>query len=64
MKVPNPLQENVLSILNVLPKEFDMEKYIDYDMQFEKSYLEPMQGIVEKFGWNAEYKPSLLGFFE
>ena len=64
MKVPNPLQENVLSILNVLPKEFDMEKYIDYDMQFEKSYLEPMQGIVEKFGWNAEYTPSLLGFFE
>jgi len=64
MKTPNPLQENVLSILNVLPKEFDMEKYIDYDTQFEKSYLEPMQIIVEKFGWSAEKKTSLLGFFE
>lgn len=64
MKTPNPLQENVLSVPNVLPKEFDMERYIDYDTQFEKSYLEPMQVVVEKFGWSAEKKTTLLGFFE
>lgn len=63
MKTPNPIQENVISILSILPKEFDLDRFIDYDMQFEKSYLEPLQGIVSSFGWNAEYKPSLLGFF-
>ncbi len=64
MKTPNPMQENVLSVPNVLPKEFDLEKYIDYDTQFEKSYLEPLQIIVEKFGWSAEKKSNLMGFFQ
>jgi DNA polymerase elongation subunit (family B) len=64
MKTPNPMQENVLSVPNVLPKEFDFEKYIDYDLQFEKSYLEPLQIIVEKFGWSAEKKSNLMGFFQ
>jgi DNA polymerase elongation subunit (family B) len=64
MKLPNPLQENVFSILTVLPKEFDMEKYIDYDMQFDKAYLEPLKIIVNTFGWNPEPVSSLMGFFK
>lgn len=64
MKVPNPLHENVLSVLTVLPKEFNMEKYIDYDLQFEKTYLEPLKSIVTTFGWNTEPTASLLGFFK
>jgi DNA polymerase elongation subunit (family B) len=64
MKLPNPLQENVFSILTVLPKEFNMEKYIDYDMQFDKAYLEPLKIIVNTFGWNPEPVSSLMGFFK
>jgi len=64
MKMPNPIQENVLSVLNVLPKELQFEKYIDYDTQFEKSYLEPLKIIVNTFGWNPEPVSSLMGFFE
>ena len=64
MKVPNPVHENVLSVLTVLPKEFDMEKYIDYETQFEKTYLEPLKGIVSTFGWSIEPTSSLLGFFK
>lgn len=63
MKVPNPLQENVLSVSNILPKEFNLEKYIDYDRQFEKSYLEPIESIVSTFGWSSEPVSSLSGFF-
>ena len=63
MKTPNPVQENVLSVVSVLPKELDMEKYIDYDTQFEKAYLEPINAIVSTFGWSAERKSSLMGFF-
>jgi hypothetical protein len=63
MKVPNPTQENVLSVVNMLPKEMQLEKYIDYDLQFDKAYIDPMKSIVTTFGWNTEYKSNLLGFF-
>jgi hypothetical protein len=63
MKVPNPTKENVLSVLNVLPKEFGVEKYIDYDTQFEKAYLEPIKIIVNTFGWNPEPVASLMELF-
>jgi DNA polymerase elongation subunit (family B) len=63
MKVPNPMKENVFAISSVLPAEFALEKYIDYDLQFEKSYLEPLRGIVNTFGWNTEPVASLAGFF-
>jgi DNA polymerase elongation subunit (family B) len=63
MKVPNPVQENVFSILTVLPKEFGVEKYIDYDTQFDKAYLEPLKTIVNTIGWRTERASSLESFF-
>ena len=63
MKVPNPVQENVFSILTVLPKEFGVEKYIDYDTQFDKAYLEPLKTIVNTIGWRTERVSSLENFF-
>jgi DNA polymerase elongation subunit (family B) len=63
MKVPNPIQENVLSILSVLPKELKLEKYIDYDTQFEKAYIEPLRIIVNTMNWSTEKKSTLESFF-
>ena len=63
MKVPNPVQENVFSILTVLPKEFGIEKYIDYETQFDKAYLEPLKTIVSTIGWKTERVSSLENFF-
>jgi DNA polymerase elongation subunit (family B) len=63
MKVPNPAQENVLSVLNVLPKEFALEKYIDYATQFDKAYLEPLKTIVQTIGWTTEPQSTLERFF-
>jgi hypothetical protein len=63
MKVPNPVQENVFSILTVLPKEFNLEKYIDYDIQFDKAYLDPLRTIVNTIGWKTERVSSLESFF-
>ena len=63
MKVPNPVQENVFSILTVLPKEFGVEKYIDYDTQFDKAYLDPLKTIVNTIGWRTERASSLESFF-
>jgi DNA polymerase elongation subunit (family B) len=63
MKVPNPIQENIFSILNVLPKELKLEKYVDYETQFEKAYLDPLRTIVQTIGWTTEQRSSLESFF-
>ena len=63
MKVPNPIQENVLSVPGVLPKEFDLEPYIDYETQFDKAYLEPLRSIVTTLNWSTEKKSTLESFF-
>ena len=42
---------------------FNLEEYIDYDRQFEKSFLDPMKGILEKIGWEYEKKSTIMDFF-
>ena len=63
MKMPNPLHENVFGFVNVLPKELDLAQYIDYNKQFEKSFLDPIQIILDAMGWNAEKPNNLEDFF-
>ena len=62
-KMPNPIGENIISFLNTLPKEFDMHKYIDYDMQFEKAFLDPLRFIAESINWKLEKVATLEDFF-
>jgi len=63
LKEPNPLHENVISVSTHLPKEFDLEKYIDYDLQFDKSFLQPIKNILDVIGWKTEKQGSLEAFF-
>ena len=63
LKSPNPLQENCVSFFSDIPKEFNVDRYIDYQKQFEKSFLEPLKNVLECIGWNHEKKVSLLSFF-
>ncbi len=63
MKMPNPLQENVLSIISVLPKEFKMNTYIDHDLQFEKAFLDPLRSILNVIRWKEKPVSSLENFF-
>ena len=63
MKVPNPIHENVFGFPDVLPKELDLEQYIDYDTQFDKSFIEPIKTILDAVGWKTEHQNTLEGFF-
>jgi DNA polymerase elongation subunit (family B) len=63
LKLPNPLMEHVISVPDELPEELDFTKYIDYDSQFNKSFLEPIKGIVEIIGWDVEKRSTLESFF-
>jgi hypothetical protein len=63
MKLPNILHENVFAISNVLPAALKLEEYIDYDLQFDKTFISPLEIILKEIGWSSEKKPSLEGFF-
>jgi len=63
MKTPNPIKENIIAVPSVLPKEFALDKYIDYDTQFIKSFLDPLGSILEVIGWSPEKLSTLEDFF-
>jgi len=63
LKRPNPIQENVISFIQQFPEELNLDKYIDYDLQFNKSFLEPLKIILDSIGWQAERTANLESFF-
>jgi len=63
LKMPNPIQENVIAYPDVLPEEFKLHRYIDYDRQFEKTFTEPLNFILNSVGWSAEEQATLEDFF-
>ena len=63
LKEPNPIRQNVLSVLSSLPKEFGVSDYIDYDTQFNKAFLEPLSVILGVIGWSSEKRATLEDFF-
>ena len=60
---PNPAGDSAIAMLTTLPKEFKLDSYIDYNRQFEKSFLDPMKGLLETIGWDYERKSTLMNFF-
>ena len=63
LKEPNPTGDSAIAMLGELPKEFKLEDYIDYDRQFQKSFLDPMRGILDTIGWDYERKSTIMDFF-
>jgi DNA polymerase elongation subunit (family B) len=63
LKTPNSFKEDVISFPIRLPKEFNLQNYIDYDTQFSKSFIEPIRVILESIGWNVEERNTLESFF-
>ena len=68
LKEPNPLsvvsgKEQVISFMNQIPKELNLDKYVNRDLQFEKSFKDPLKTILDVLYWNIESRPSLEQFF-
>ena len=63
LKMPNPMKEDVISFSTRIPKEFKLDDYIDYDVQFEKAFLEPIKIVLDCMKWRAEKTSSLEDFF-
>ena len=63
LKTPNPIHENVMSFIQDFPSEFDLDKYVDYELQFSKSFIEPIKVILDCIGWEVERRNTLEAFF-
>jgi DNA polymerase elongation subunit (family B) len=63
LKKPNTIHENIISFIQEFPKELNLDKYIDYELQFEKAFLEPLKIILDAIGWSVEKTVNLESFF-
>ena len=63
LRTPNPTGGNIISFINELPKEFELTQYLDYDMMYKKSFIDPLQTILDSIGWQTERTASLFDFF-
>ena len=60
---PNPIKENVIAFIDYMPKQFNLDKYVDYNMQFEKTFLGAIEPVLDAVGWKSERSITLESFF-
>ena len=63
LRTPNPTGENVISFISEFPDEFELTEYIDYDTMYKKSFIDPLQTILDSVGWQTEHTATLFDFF-
>ena len=63
LKEPNPIGDTVIATPDELPIEFELDKYIDRELQFSKAFLEPLRSIAEVIDWEVEHRSTLETFF-
>ena len=63
LKEPNPVKDKVIGMISEFPGEFDLEKYVDYETQLQKTFLDPLNSVLSAIGWEYEKSASLEDFF-
>lgn len=63
LKTPNPIHQNVIGFIDILPEEFGLHQYIDGQLQFEKTVIQPLKQLIDAVGWDIIEKPTLDQLF-
>lgn len=63
LKMPNHAATNIISFPRFLPKELNLHKYVDYDMQFDKTFKDPLKLVSDAINWQLEHVNTLESFF-
>jgi len=63
LSLPNPIHENVIAMVDGLPEGFGLDKYVDRNIMYEKTFRKPLEELVEKIGWNLEEVSTLDAFW-
>tara|TARA_R110001606_G_scaffold138666_4_gene276970 strand:- start:7041 stop:9524 length:2484 start_codon:yes stop_codon:yes gene_type:complete len=63
LKEPNTLGENTIAFMTKLPTEFGLDSYVDYEMLFDKAFIEPLNTITKGLGWHPKPVATLEDLF-
>ena len=63
LKTPNSIKENVIAYANDLPKELDLHRFVDYNKQYEKAFVDPIKHLLDALDWDVEPVATLEDFF-
>jgi len=63
LRTPNSIKEDVISFSDYLPEEFGLHRYIDYEKQFSKTFLDVIEPILTAINWNSKEIATLDEFF-
>jgi len=63
LKEPNDIGENCIGFIGGIPEEFQLTRYVDYNIMFEKSFLEPLTTILNGIGWKPKPMATLEALF-
>jgi hypothetical protein len=63
LREPNTIKENCIGFIGELPAELGLTSYIDYDTMWDKSFIEPLNGIIQGLGWTTSPQASLDDLF-
>lgn len=59
----NPIHSNIIGFIDVLPKEFGLEEFVDKETQWTKTYINPLKSFTDLIGWDIENKANLNSLF-
>lgn len=63
LRTPNTIKENCIGFIGELPPELALTSFVDYDTMWDKSFIEPLNGIIESLGWNTKPQATLEDLF-
>ena len=64
LRQPNVYQCSAFSFITALPTELNLHKMVDYEVQFEKSFVEPLNFITSKINWLVDRSYGSQGSLE
>ena len=63
VRTPNPFQEDVIAFLDKLPDEFELDYFINRELQFQTVFVDALQIMVNPLKWNLDDSANLDDFF-
>ena len=64
LRLPNAYQSTAITFITKLPRELDFHSLIDYDTQYMKSFVEPLNFILQKINWLVDRSYGTQGTLE
>jgi hypothetical protein len=61
LRLPNRFQTHVLAAPDGCPESWNVEAMLDYETQWQKSFLDPLEAILSAAKWHVE-KQNVLPF--